>query len=133
MTGGAVGSLVSQVFMLTAKAVHSAVAGAAGGIAATFNTPIAAILLSVELLLFELRPRSLIPVALACAVGVALRPHFLSSGHSFPMSGNRAVNSPELISPVICGLLAAILSSILILSVYACEDGFHKLPIHRMW
>ncbi len=69
MTGGAFGSLIAQLFHLTsAERKTLLVAGAAGGMSATFASPVAAVLLAVELLLFEWKPRSLIPVALASAV-----------------------------------------------------------------
>src|SRR5262249_30668382 len=81
MPGGACGSLIAQAFHLTAAERKTLlVAGAAGGMTATFGTPVAAVLLAVELLLFELKPRSLFPVALACAVAAALRPRVLRSG-----------------------------------------------------
>src|SRR5205814_6778438 len=74
MTGGAFGSLIAQAFHLTAVERKTLlVAGAAGGMSAIFNTPIAAVLLAVELLLFEMKPRSLIPVALASAAAVLAR------------------------------------------------------------
>ena len=74
MTGGAFGSIMAQVFHLSAAERKTLlVAGAAGGMAATFGTPVAAVLLAVELLLFELKPRSLIPVALAAAAATLVR------------------------------------------------------------
>lgn len=134
MTGGAVGSLVAMIFALTANERRTLlVAGAAAGMAATFNTPIAATLLSVELLLFELKPRSLIPVALAAATAAALRPYLLGDGALFPIPAGLMVNDLGLLSAVACGLLAAMLSALLTMSVYACEDLFRKLPIHWMW
>ncbi|HET6726342.1 MAG TPA: chloride channel protein, partial [Gammaproteobacteria bacterium] len=88
MTGGSVGSLIAQAFWLTAiERRILLVAGAAAGMAATFNTPIAAALLAVELLLFELKPRSLVPVALACATAAAIRPFLLGGGPLFPVAG----------------------------------------------
>ena len=85
MTGGAFGSIIAQIFHLTAAERKTLlVAGAAGGMTATFGTPVAAVLLAVELLLFELKPRSLIPVALACCVAAALRPLLLGAGHLHP-------------------------------------------------
>ena len=81
MTGGAFGSIIAQIFNLTAAERKTLLAaGAAGGMTATFNTPVAAVLLAVELLLFEMKPRSLIPVAVACAVAAALRPLLLEPG-----------------------------------------------------
>ncbi|HET7922305.1 MAG TPA: chloride channel protein [Gammaproteobacteria bacterium] len=134
MTGGAVGSLVATAFMLTANERRTLlVAGAAAGMAATFNTPIAAVLLSVELLLFELKPRSLVPVGLACAVAAALRPYLLGGGALFHVPAHYAVSDLGLLSAVPCGILAAALSLILTVSVYACEDAFRKLPVHWMW
>ena len=134
MTGGAIGSLISMVFTLTANERRTLlVAGAAAGMAATFNTPIAATLLAVELLLFELKPRSLIPVALAAAVAAGLRPYLLGDGALFPVPAGMVIHDIGLLSAVACGLLAAMFSALLTVSVYACEDLFHKLPIHWMW
>ncbi|MGB9429758.1 MAG: chloride channel protein [Gammaproteobacteria bacterium] len=134
MTGGAVGSLVSRFFKLTAiERRVLLVAGASAGMAATFDTPIAATLLAVELMLFELKPRSLIPVALACAVAAALRPYLIGTGPLFPVPANLDVNDIGLLSAVVCGVLAGMLSAVLTMAVYACEDGFRKLPVHWMW
>ena len=134
MTGGALGSLVAMAFTLTANERRTLlVAGAAAGMAATFNTPIAATLLSVELLLFELKPRSLIPVALAAATAAALRPYILGDGALFPIPAGLVINDLGLLSAVACGLLAAMFSALLTMAVYGCEDLFRKLPIHWMW
>src|SRR5271155_2757719 len=86
MTGGALGSLVAQWIRLTdAERTTLLVAGAAAGMSATFAPPVAAILLAVELLLFELRPRSLVPVAVASATAAILRGYLLGPGPLFPM------------------------------------------------
>ena len=61
------------------------VAGACAGMTAVFGTPLAAVLLAVELLLFELRPRSLLPVAFSCAVAGFLRPLWAGAGPLFPL------------------------------------------------
>src|SRR4029077_8853971 len=85
MTGGAFGSLIAQLFHLTAAERKTLlVAGAAGGMSATFASPVAAVLLAVELLLFEWKPRSLIPVALASAVAAVVRRYILGFGPLFP-------------------------------------------------
>src|SRR5205085_6814222 len=85
MTGGAIGSLFAQLFHLSsAERKTLLVAGAAGGMSAIFATPVAAVLLAVELLLFEWRPRSFIPVALASAVAAILRVPLLGEGPIFP-------------------------------------------------
>lgn len=133
MTGGAVGSLIAQHFHLSAgerKALL--VAGAVAGMTAVFGTPIAAVLLAVELLLFELRPRSLAPVAVACAVAGFLRPLLIESGPLFPL--HTAVLPPSaLISCLIAGMLCGALAWLLSTSLYRVEDAFHKLPVHWMW
>src|SRR5256885_6444384 len=89
MTGGAIGSLFAQLFHLSnAERKTLLVAGAAAGMSATFGTPIAAMLLAVELLLFEWKPRSFVPVAIAAAVAAAWRPYLLAGGALFPPAGN---------------------------------------------
>jgi H+/Cl- antiporter ClcA len=134
MTGGAFGSIVSQVFHLTAAERKTLlVAGAAGGMTATFATPFAAVLLAVELLLFELKPRSLIPVALACAMAVMLRPYLMSPGPLFPLTHANRIDFTALMSAGLLGLLAGMLAMFLTMAVYAMEDVFHRLPIHWMW
>ncbi len=135
MTGGAIGSIVSQLFHLTAAERKTLlVAGAAAGMAATFATPVAAVLLAVELLLFEWKPRSAIPVALASATAGAARRYILGLGPLFPVPHHAIFIGPQgLIGCVIAGLLAGGLSSLLTLGVYAAEDTFGKLPIHWMW
>jgi CIC family chloride channel protein len=135
MTGGAIGSIVAQLFHLTAAERKTLlVAGAAAGMSATFATPVAAVLLAVELLLFEWKPRSAIPVALASATAGAARRYILGLGPLFPVPQHAIFIGPQgLAGCVIAGLLAGILSSLLTLGVYAAEDGFKKLPIHWMW
>jgi chloride channel protein, CIC family len=137
MTGGAIGSVTAQLFHLTsAERKTLLVAGAAGGMAAIFNTPIAATLLAVELMLFEWKPRSLIPVALASVTATIVRSYL-------PGLGSGALFATPLHAPVwqigplffclLAGLLAGLLAIVLTLAVYASEDLFHKLPIHWMW
>jgi CIC family chloride channel protein len=135
MTGGALGSIVSQLFHLTAAERKTLlVAGAAAGMSATFATPVAAVLLAVELLLFEWKPRSVIPVALASAAAGAARRYVLGLGPLFPAPEHAIFIGPEgLIGCVIAGLLAGCLSSLLTVAVYAAEDSFMKLPIHWKW
>jgi len=135
MTGGAIGSVVSQLFHLTASERKTLlVAGAAAGMSATFATPIAAVLLAVELLLFEWKPRSAIPVALASATAGAARRYILGLGPLFPVPQHAIFIGPQgLAGCVIAGLLAGGLSALLTIGVYAAEDGFQKLPIHWKW
>ncbi|HEY5038472.1 MAG TPA: chloride channel protein, partial [bacterium] len=134
MTGGAFGSIVAQVFHLTAVERRTLlVAGAAAGMSATFATPVAAVLLAVELLLFELKPRSVVPVALASAVAAALRPLLLGPGPLFPMSPHGLLPIQDLFCAALVGLLAGFFATILTGAVYKFEDLFQRLPIHWMW
>ncbi len=135
MTGGAFGSMIAQFFHLTAAERRTLlVAGAAAGMSATFASPVAAVLLAVELLLFEWKPRSVIPVAFASAAAAAARWSILGAGPLFPVAPHPAVtNVPVLLGCLLAGILAGALSGLLTLAVYAAEDLFAKLPIHWMW
>jgi CIC family chloride channel protein len=135
MTGGAIGSLISQFLHLSsAERKTLLVAGAAGGMSATFNAPIAAALLAVELLLFEWRPRSVIPVALASATAAAVRPYLLGSGALFPTVPHTAeLGTEPLLACLLVGVIAGGLSTLLTLAVYTSEDAFAHLPFHWMW
>ena len=135
MTGGAIGSMIAQLFHLTsAERKTLLVAGAAAGMSATFASPVAAVLLAVELLLFEWKPRSLIPVALASAVAAVVRRYILGFGPLFPVPAHPLFIGPKgLLGCALVGLLAGVLSALLTVSVYAAEDAFQKLPIHWMW
>jgi len=134
MTGGALGSLFAQLFHLSAAERKSLlVAGAAAGMTAVFGTPIAAVLLAVELLLFEWKPRSFIPVTVAAVVAYAWRPFLIGSGPLFPYLA--AVTMPwwGLGLCMAVGLLAGAQSALLTLLLYGVEDLFRRLPIHWMW
>ena len=135
MTGGAVGSMIAQLFHLTsAERKTLLVAGAAGGMSATFASPVAAVLLAVELLLFEWKPRSLIPVALASAMAAVVRRYILGFGPLFTVPVHPLFIGPMgLLGCALVGLLAGALSALLTLSVYAAEDAFQRLKIHWMW
>src|SRR5215470_17265399 len=115
MTGGAFGSIAAQFFHLTSTERKTLlVAGAAGGMAATFASPIAATLLAAELLLFEWKPRSLVPVALASTAAAILRRYLLGFGPLFPVPPHPAIVSPQgLLYCVVVGLLAGLLSTLL--------------------
>ncbi|HEX5127025.1 MAG TPA: chloride channel protein, partial [Rhodocyclaceae bacterium] len=133
MTGGAIGSLIGQYFHITgAERKTLLVAGAVAGMTAVFGTPIAAVLLAVELLLFELRPRSLLPVAIACAVAGFVRPLLLDAGPLFPLQTS-PIGTLGLLSCVLAGIAAGALSWTLSALLYKVEDLFGKLPIHWMW
>ena len=135
MTGGAIGSLIAQFFHLTsAERKTLLVVGAAAGMSATFAAPVASVLLAVELLLFEWKPRSMIPVALGSATAAAARRYLLGLGPLFPVPAHNAFIGPwGLAGCVVAGILAGGLSALLTLAVYAAEDSFQRLPIHWMW
>src|SRR5579863_6431456 len=135
VTGGAFGSMIAQFMNLTsAERKTLLVAGAAAGMSTTFAAPVAAVLLAVELLLFEWKPRSLIPVALASAMAAVLRRYLLGFGPLFPVPEHPLFIGPKgLLGCALVGLLAGILSVLLTISVYAAEDAFQHLKIHWMW
>jgi H+/Cl- antiporter ClcA len=134
MTGGAVGSVVGQFLHLTSMERKTLlVAGAAAGMAATFNTPVAAALLAVELLLFEWKPRSLIPVGLASVSATALRGVLISTKPIFPIPPTPLPSVAVVAWSVVVGVAAGALSTVLTWSVYGSEDFFKKLPLHWMW
>ncbi len=135
MTGGALGSMISQFFHFTSVERKTLlVAGASAGMSATFAAPLASVLIGVELLLFEWKPRSAIPVALASATACVVRRYLLGLGPLFPVPAHPVFIGPEGIAAcVVAGLAAGALSALLTLGVYAAEDLFQKLPIHWMW
>ena len=133
MTGGAFGSLFAQFFHLSAAERKTLlVAGAAAGMTAIFGTPVAAVLLAVELLLFEWKPRSFVPVAAAVAMASLLRPALFGAGPLFPFV-SLALPPWSLIAAVGVGLATGLLSALLTKALYLLEDAFEHLPIHWMW
>ena len=135
MTGGAFGSMIAQMFHLTSTERKTLlVAGAAAGMSATFAAPISSVLLAIELLLFERKPRSIIPVAAASATAALLRQYLLGQGPLFPTVGHGSFITPmHLICSVIAGIVCGLVSIPLSNSVYYFEDLFGKLPVHWMW
>src|SRR5262249_26352501 len=134
MTGGAFGSLFAQFFHLSsAERKTLLVAGAAAGMSAIFSTPLAAVLIAVELLLFEWRPRRFIPVAFASAVAWAARIPLLGPGPIFPVTPHDPTGARGLVVCLFVGLIAGLASSLLTGLVYGVEDLFKKLPIHWVW
>ncbi len=134
MTGGAIGSLFAQLFHLSAAERKALlVAGAASGMTAIFGTPVAAVLLAVELLLFEWRPRSFVPVAAAALTATALRPALFGAGPLFPLAADPALPAWGLAACAGVGLLAGLQSGLLTTLLYRAEDAFERLPLHWMW
>src|SRR5438132_2941534 len=133
-TGGALGSLLGQFLHTTAAERKTLLAaGAAAGMTATFGSPVAAVLLAVELLLFELRPRSLIPVALAAAAATAVRIGFVGIAPAFSMPNIAQPGEGALAAYVLLGALVGVAAVAVTKVVYAIEDAFDHLPIHWMW
>lgn len=134
MTGGAIGSLFAQCFhMSSAERKTLLVAGAAAGMTAIFGSPIAAVMLAVELLLFEWKPRSFIPVAVAAAVSITWRPFYFGSGPLFATHFSYDLPWWGLFLCALVGIVAGLQSGLMTVLLYRIEDFFEKLPIHWMW
>lgn len=134
MTGGALGSLFAQLFDLSAAERKTLlVAGATAGMTGIFGTPFAAIMLAIEVLLFEWKPRSFIPVVTSVLVSLAWRPLLIGVG---PMFGFAAL-TPLGVEPIgisaALGLVVGAEAAILSVALYRIEDLFHRLPVHWMW
>lgn len=133
-TGGALGSLLGQRLPVTADERKTLLAaGAAAGMAAIFSAPVSAVLLSIELLLFERRARSLLPVALAAATGTGVRFALEGPGPVFPMPALAAVAPQALVVYALLGMLMGVAGVFITRLAYGIEDAFEKLPIHWMW
>jgi H+/Cl- antiporter ClcA/predicted transcriptional regulator len=134
MTGGAIGSLFAQLFRLSAAERKTLlVAGATAGMTGIFGTPFAAIMLAVELLLFEWKPRSFVPVVTAVLVSFAWRPLLVGSGPLFPFAAPTPLGIEPVAISAVLGLITGLEAAILSFILYRLEDGFHRLPIHWMW
>jgi CIC family chloride channel protein len=133
-TGGALGSWLGQVAHTTAIERKTLLAaGAAAGMTATFGSPISAVLLAIELLLFEFRPRSLIPVALASATASAVRIAFVGIKPAFHMPALIATTAPTIAFYGAMGIFVGLAAVLVTKAVYWVEDGFEELPVHWMW
>ncbi|MFL5310090.1 MAG: chloride channel protein [Myxococcales bacterium] len=133
-TGGALGSVLGQVLRTTAAERKTLLAaGAAAGMAATFGSPVSAVLLAVELLLFELRPRSAIPVAFAAATATGVRIAFVGASPAFSMPNLLQPHGAALATYVALGAVIGLVSLLVTRAVYAVEDAFEHLPVHWMW
>jgi H+/Cl- antiporter ClcA/CBS domain-containing protein len=139
LTGGAVGSIIGQLIHLSsAERKTLLVSGAAAGMTAVFATPVASVLLAAELLLFEWKPRSLVPVAAACAVAAALRMGLsdggvLAAAPLFPVPAHPILGAGALGGSLVVGVMGGFLAVALTAAVYGAEDLFSRLPIHWMW
>ncbi|MGC4060930.1 MAG: chloride channel protein [Aquabacterium sp.] len=133
-TGGSLGSALGQALSVTASERKTLLAaGAAAGMTAIFNAPVAAVLLAIELLLFEFKPRSLIPVALAASCAAAFRQWAMGAGPVFAMPSVPMPEVGALPGYVLIGALVGLVSVGVTKSVYWVEDAFARLPVHWMW
>ena len=134
MTGGAMGSLLAQWLPLSSiERRILLVAGAAAGMSATFGAPISSVFLAVELLLFEWRPRSALPVVVSCTVAYAVRVLLIGSHPIFATPPESWAGVAWLPAVAVVGVVAGIASGFLTKAVYFVEDVYHRLPVHWMW
>ncbi|HEY2759131.1 MAG TPA: chloride channel protein, partial [Pirellulales bacterium] len=133
-TAGALGSMLGQLLSTTATERKTLLAaGAAAGMAATFGSPVSAVLLAVELLLFEYRARSIIPVALASATAAGIHAAVENGGPIFAMPNVAAPALGALAFYGVLGLIMGVVAVVVTRLLYAIEDGFDRLPVHWMW
>ena len=133
-TGGALGSLVGQILHTTADERKTLLAaGAAAGMTAIFGTPVAAVLIAIELLLFEYRPRSLLPVAFAAATAAGVRMTYAGVAGVFAMPTIAQPSGGALAIYVVIGAVVGIASVFVTKALYLIEELFERLPVHWMW
>ena len=133
-TGGAVGSLIGQIISTTASERKVLLAcGAGAGMAATFNTPIAGVILAIELLLFEFRSRSFIPLVIACTLATSVRSVLLGQHSMFTMGNVNFDALHGLPFYLLLGVLSGVAAICFTKALYWVEDQFEKLPIDDLW
>jgi CIC family chloride channel protein len=133
-TGGALGSVAGQIMHITASERKVMLtAGATAGMAAIFGTPLAAVLLAIELLLFEFSPRSIIPVALACVTGAGMHFALFGTDAVFAMPDIPEPTAIALITYILLGAVIGVIAALVSKSIYLIEDAFEKMPVHWMW
>ncbi len=139
LTGGAIGSVVGQLFHLTAAQRRALlVAGAAAGMSAVFGTPVAATLFGVELLAFEFRPRSMVLIGLAAATADGLRMVMASTGlvspqPLFPVPAHGPLGGVVLLGAAAVGIATGLGAWVMTQAVYRFEDLFKRLIGHLHW
>lgn len=135
ITGGAIGSVLGQLLSVTdSERTVLMVAGASAGMAATFNCPMSAVLLAVEILLFEWKPRSLVPVTMACVTAGTVRRILLGPAPLLRMAATGApIYHSAMLGALMLGILAAFFAALLSRGIHLSEQMFEKLPVHWMW
>jgi H+/Cl- antiporter ClcA len=133
-TGGALGSTIGQILKISSHERKVLLAaGATAGMSAIFNSPVAAIFLAIELLLFEFSPKSIIPVTLACITASAGHHLLFEPGPVFPMPVVNAPSNVAIAAYSAIGLIIGLIATAITKLVYLVEDGFEKLPVHWRW
>lgn len=133
-TGGAIGSLCGQLLKTNADERKILLAaGAAAGMSATFGSPLSAMLLAIELLLFEYRTRSFVPVAFASTIAAGIRMAFLGSAPIFGMEPLPPPGGLAIAGYIALGAVVGVASVWATRAIYWIEDAFEHLPIHWMW
>lgn len=133
-TGGAMGSFTGQIIRVTANERKILLAaGACAGMSAIFGSPLAAVLLAIELLLFEFSPRSIIPVALSCVTGAAMHFALFGTEAAFAMKAIPEPTAIAMVTYVLMGAIVGVAAALVSKSLYAIEDVFEHLPVHWMW
>src|SRR5919198_1159888 len=134
VTGGSLGSLVGQVLKVSPSERKILLAsGAAAGMAATFGAPIAAVVLAIELLLFEFTPRALIPLVVAAAVAAGVHSAIFGAGPLFNVPPHEYAGLARLPFFAMLGLLCGLLSGVVTRGLFALEAGYRRLPIPGFW
>jgi H+/Cl- antiporter ClcA/predicted transcriptional regulator len=134
VTGGALGSLAGQWLKVTPserKILLSA--GAAAGMSATFGAPLAAVVLAVELLLFEFSSRSLVPLIAAASVAGAMHVALFGEGPLFTVPSHDYPGLETLPLFAVVGVLCGLLAVVICKGLFTIEAGFRRLPISPFW
>jgi H+/Cl- antiporter ClcA/CBS domain-containing protein len=134
VTGGALGSLAGQLFHVSANERKILLGcGAAAGMAATFGTPLAAVVLVIELLLFEFSPRAFIPVVVATSVAAGVHAVLFGAGPLFTVPAHDFSGLGQLPLFAALGLLCGLLAVVISRGLFRIEDVFRSLPVGDAW
>ena len=134
VTGGSIGSLIGQLLSVSPIERRIMLAtGAAAGMSATFNAPVASVILAVELVLFERSLRTIVPLSIAC--GVAAGIHVLAFGTTplFAMPAGMRVAMTHLPLFALVGVASGVLAVVLNKGLFAMEAAFRRLPVKIFW
>lgn len=134
VTGGALGSLLGQVLPFSpAERKILLCSGAAAGMAATFGAPLAAVVLAVELLLFEFSMRALVPLIVATSVAGGMHSLLFGSGPLFEIPSHEFIGLGSLPSFAVLGVACGLLAVVIGKGLFLVEEGFRRLPVREFW